>query len=96
MTYFVRSLGFHDDGVLIDYAALSDVRANGMVQNHTLFIPALDANAELLDELVDAVHLALARGLVDWTNAPEVEPANFDDNAPSPYDNPNEREGVTG
>lgn len=94
MTYFIRNVSFHADGVSIDYASPeSDQRSNGLIQNHVIFFPATDEYAELLDSLVDAAQAALVRGLRDWSIVRPPEPEEEDEDA-RPFDNPLERGGV--
>lgn len=97
-SYYVRAVGFHEDGVTIDYAdAADDIRTNGLMKNHAIFIPHDAEYADLLDRLVDHTRDALARCLADFDRAevPTTEVTqDLDDDDSSPYDNPLERDDV--
>lgn len=97
MSYFVRAVGFHPDGVTFDYVSPEeDVRDNGMALNHILFVPHSEDFAELLDTLVDAIDTAMNGAMAALRQTPPVDLSDDDDDAaPSPYDNPLERDVPT-
>lgn len=95
----VRSLAFHTDGVSFDYADPDlDVRENGLISNHVLLVPFSDQYADQIEALMDAGHALLGAALEDFTTTPvrQVMPEDrpdFDDDAPGPYDNPDDGGG---
>lgn len=91
---YVRGVAFHHDGLTIEYASQQDLRGNGLMKNHVLFVPAIDQYAELLDDLIDAVQIALKRGLEDFEFEPPPADETDDETETNPYDNPTERDGV--
>jgi hypothetical protein len=90
----IRSVGFGEDGLSFEFIDFSgDVRDNGMVRNQALLVPDNDA---FHDEIV-AVRSRMTRlleGLVeDFASAQPVTPnVQLEDDGPSPYDNPLERD----
>lgn len=88
----VRAINFLDDGVTIDYANFDDdMRANGLMKNHILFIPHTEAYADMHDRLIDAVLVVLRKGLKDFdaSHPPfEETPEDSDSDEPGPYDHP--------
>lgn len=92
MSYVVRTLAFHGEGVTFDYVIPEeDIRSNGLVLNRVLLVPATDEFAELLDDLIDALHEALSTALASFNSTPVSEEVDPDDDEASPYDNPLER-----
>lgn len=93
MSYVIRGLAFHEAGVTFDYVIPEeDVKSNGLLFNRVLLVPATDEFAEVLDNLIDALHHALTTALTSFRDTPaadDVDPG--EDDEPSPYDNPLER-----
>lgn len=77
-------------GVVIEYLTpAEDVRANGLVINHALLIPAEPEFEVLLEELEEAAQRALSTALEQHGQSPALE--ETEDDGPSPYDNPADR-----
>lgn len=94
MRFAIRGLAFHGEGVTVDYVVPEqDLRANGLVQNRVLLIPAIEDYAGLLDDLVDAAQALLGRAVDDFHATPAEDPdEDVETDEPSPWDNPNERD----
>lgn len=94
-THIVRgcSVDAETGGVVLEYLTpASDVRTNGLVVNHALLIPPEDQFAEIIDALEAALQAALTDALAMFEDAAALDvPSLVDDDAPSPYDNPEER-----
>lgn len=96
MSFLVRGLAIHSDGMTIDYLVPEqDVRDNGLLQNRVLLVPAIEDYSSVLDDVIEAIHALLGRALEDFNTLPAAEPEeDFDDDS-SPYDNPLERDVST-
>lgn len=74
--YVVRSLTLQPDGsIALEYTDIfSDLRANGLVQNHVLYVPADTDYDEELDAVHDAIQALLRDALEDLTLMEPVDP----------------------
>lgn len=95
----IRGVMFTEDGVVIDWTDLDDTRDSGLMRSQQYYIPATDEYAEVVDELVDAIHKALDRVTTDFNTNPPSRAARVvageDEDEVGPYDNPLERDGVS-
>lgn len=95
MSHFIRGVSFDAEsgGYVIEYLTpTTDVRANGLVLNHALLIPAHDDFADLLEELEEALQRVLSAALDLHADGPPLPELEREDDGPSPYDNPLERD----
>lgn len=83
MKYLIRSISFDiDGGVAVDYMdVMGDLRANGLVINHVLYVPAEDQYDDEIDALQSAAQELLADALDDLGRLPPLvpEPPSDDD-----------------
>ena len=92
--HIIRGCSFDENsgGFVIEYLTpASDIRDNGLVHNHALLIPAEDLFISLLEDLEASLQRALRGGLRLLQDSQPLEIPEFDDDSPSPYDNPEER-----
>jgi hypothetical protein len=95
MTREIRSLGFGDDGMSIEYVdTAADIKANGLLMNHALLVPDTNDYHDAMEALRLAAGDFLDDVLNDWDAA---EPAlQLSSRGPAeeigPYDNPLERD----
>lgn len=92
--HIIRGATFDGDsgGFVIEYLTpASDIRANGLVHNHALLIPAEDPFIDLLEDLEASLQRALRGGLRLLADSQPMHIPEFDDDEPAPYDNPEER-----
>lgn len=91
----IRALAFDEEGnATVEYVSpLEDVRANGLILNHAVLVPA-----EAYDDAIHDVRIAalalLDAALGDFAELPPVDGAAIeeeDDDVVGPYDNPQER-----
>lgn len=105
MSYLeVKQVTFYPEGeVVFDYSVLpDDVRTTGIAKTHGVMVtPQGDALEDLLEELRDHAERALSASLERFEEGePEEDPVEEavrvalgdDEDEPSPYDNPEERE----
>lgn len=95
--YLLRTITFMGEAVSVEYFdPRQDVKANGMVLNHGLLVPVDGPMVELAGPLAQACQLFLQQALAvfqgsEVTRTAYEQFAREDDDAPSPYDNPDER-----
>jgi hypothetical protein len=92
----IRGVMFEADGsVSIDFMdPPRDAKANGVMFNHSLYLPAESDYTDSVDRLREIVMQLVGEVMTD---APDMEAigareGGFDDDETSPYDNPAERD----
>lgn len=81
----IRSLQWSDEGVAMEFITLTeDLKANGVVLNHVLTVPAGDDYDDELEALTEAAHALLEDVLEDL---PRLDPLPLEIEGPDDNDN---------
>lgn len=88
----IRSIGITDEAVILEYMKAEDLAANGMERARVLAIP-VGVCDEQVETLLQAAEDLLDDAEQEFAAAGPPQFEDEDDDAPSPYDNPNDRHG---
>lgn len=95
--YIVKALTFLPEGaVAVEYIEPAvDIRQNGMIVNHGILVVEDEHTADGIDLLLRTAQTFLKNSLREFHASPPGDPQlsfdDVDDDAPGPYDNPDER-----
>lgn len=99
-----KTLQFNPDGsVAFEYQQIpGDIRDNGMMQSRYLLVPAdLPELADEMAYVMESAQRALVKAKEHYAETQAVDPMDLEqrpefDDPISPWDNPEEREGIDG